>query len=80
MKSAIVLGCLSGMFVAIGVACGAFQQAKPVIDINSLELACVESASTREASRDCRNAVRRAWAKANGIVIVDLVNDSGDVQ
>lgn len=37
------------------------------VDLNAQELACVEVSATREASRDCRNAVRAAWAKTYGV-------------
>jgi hypothetical protein len=39
----------------------------PALDIGALELACVGAATTPQAATDCRNAVRTAWAKANGI-------------
>jgi hypothetical protein len=51
--------------------------AKSAADISALELACVEVSATREASRDCRNAVRHAWAKTYGLTISDL--DGGTI-
>lgn len=64
--------------VALPCACGAFANAKPGVDLTALELACVDEATTREASRDCRNAVRRAWAKTNGADASDLEGGSSD--
>lgn len=60
----IVALCLA---ILVITQCAAFQESKPTIDINVLEGACVAVSSTRVQSRDCRNAVRQAWASTYGI-------------
>jgi uncharacterized membrane protein len=54
--------------------------APAVVDITALELGCVAVAATKQASEDCRNAVRAAWAKANGVEAGPLAPAAGSVE
>ena len=60
--------------------CAACAGTAPVVDITAFELGCVAVAATKQASEDCRNAVRAAWAKANGVEAGPLAPAAGSVE
>lgn len=67
---------VSVLALATLLGCGAAGSLKSAADLAALEAGCVDTATTRQASIDCRNAVRSAWAKANGITVTNLPGGS----
>ncbi len=72
LRYPLVALCAIALANACIESCGPVAAVSRAVDIHALELACVETSATLDLSHTCRDAVRQAWAKANGVPVTDL--------